>query len=295
MRSATIALGLMVALAHTAAAEPVTFVFTGRVTLVSGAAFVVERFGELGVAAEAPVHGEIIFESSTPSTSDASDHYIGTILRARMLVGGWGVQGPTAVGIANSIGVTPTSYSIDGAVHDAPDVIPSDAATTVLSMVFSGADPPAFESTDLPVEAPDPSLFDFAWGRVLGGGGAAGRVQVAFDVETLVRVPDGLEEIMGIQIRRRGVVFQVKSSGCTRKADFEVDVFDGPVLRLALLRTRPDPCRAVEPLGKRVQFSYRELGLEAAEEFVVINPRAAVRVPERRQGPGSRRGSWGRR
>jgi hypothetical protein len=41
-------LGLMAALAQTTAAEPVTFAFTGRVTLVSGAPAVVDRFAELG-------------------------------------------------------------------------------------------------------------------------------------------------------------------------------------------------------------------------------------------------------
>jgi hypothetical protein len=211
-----------------------------------------------------------------------------------MQIGRWAVQGPTSVSRVNSIGVSPTSYSVAVAVHDEPDVIPSDAATTVLSMAFFGADPPVFESTDLPVQPPDPSLFDIAFARVLGGGGDAGRVQVVFEVETLVRVPDRLEEILGIQIRRHGLVFQVPSSGCTDKTDFEVDVFEGSVLRVLLIRPRPDPCRVVEPLGTKVHFSYRELGLEPSEEFVVINPRAPVLVPERRRGPKPRRGWRGR-
>jgi hypothetical protein len=284
------ALALMAALPHTVAAEPVSFSFTGRVTLVSGAPFVVDHFEQLGVAVDAPLHGEIVFESSTPPSPSSPGFYRGAILRARMQTGDWGVQGPTAVSRVNSIGVSLTSYSLAVAVHDEPDVIPSDNATTVMSMVFSRVDPPAFESTDLPVEPPDPSLFDFAWGRVLGGGGAAGRVQVAFEVERLVRVPDRLEGIVGIQIRRRGIVFQVRSSGCTDKSDFQVDVFEGSVLNVALIRTRPDLCRAVEPLGTRVFFSYRELGLEPTEEFVVINPRAPVLVPE---GPGPRQDRQG--
>lgn len=275
-------LALMVALPHTAAAEFVTFAFTGRVTLVTGASFITDAFAELGVVVGAPVNGEYTFDPSTPSSSDASGSYDGTILQQRMRIGGWSVHGPTSVSRINSIGVTPTSYSVNVAVHDAPDVIPSAQSTTTLSMIFFGADPPAFETTELPTEPPDPSRFEFASARVLGGGGAARRVQVAFDVETLVRVPDRLEEILGVQIRRRGIVFQVKSSGCTNETDFEVEVFDGPVLLLALIRTRPDLCQVAEPLGTRVRFSYRELGLESAEEFVVINPRAPARVPETR-------------
>ena len=41
-------LALMVALPHTAAAEFVTFAFTGRVTLVTGASFITDAFAELG-------------------------------------------------------------------------------------------------------------------------------------------------------------------------------------------------------------------------------------------------------
>jgi hypothetical protein len=210
-----------------------------------------------------------------------------------MRIGGWTVQGPTNASRTNSISVSPTSFSVAVAVHDEPDVIPSDASTTVLYLQLHGADPPVFENTDLPAEAPDPSLFDVAFGRVLGGGGDAGRVQVIFEVETLVRVSGRLEEILGIQIRSRRIVFQVKSSGCTDKADFEVEVFEGSVLQVALIRTKPDLCRAVEPLGTRIHFSYRELGLELAEQFIVINPRAAALVPDRRVDSGARQGRRG--
>jgi len=281
-------LGLMTALAHTAATEPITFAFGARVTGVSGAVHVVDRFAELGVVVDAPIRGEIIFDSSRPSSPDSAGFYDGAILQSQMRIGGWTVQGPTNASRINSINVSPTSYSVAVAVHDGPDVIPSDASTTVLYLAFHGADPPVFENTDLPVEAPDPSLFEIAFGRVLGGGGDAGRVQVVFDVETMVRVSDGLERIMGIQIRRRGVVFQVESSGCTGKADFQVEVFEGSVLQVALIRTQPDLCRAVEPLGTRIHFSYRELGFESAEKFIVINPRAPVRVPDRQVKSGAR-------
>jgi hypothetical protein len=282
MRLILLVLTLMSVLAYTASAEPVTFAYIGRVTLVSGAPSVVDAFLELGVVADAPVHGEYSFESTTPSSPDSPGRYKGAILQSRLRIGGWSVQGPTNAGIANSIGVTRTSYGIAVAVGDEPDVIPSERSTTTLSMTFFGAAPPAFENTELPVEPPDLSLFEFESARVLGGGGAAGRVQVAFDVETLIRVPDRLEEILGVQIRRRSVVFQVTSSGCTRAADFEVEVFEAPVLLVALIRTRPDLCRVFEPLGKRVRFSYRELGLEPGDEFVVINPRARALVPDRR-------------
>jgi hypothetical protein len=163
--------GLMSAFAHPAATEPITFAFGARVTGVSGAGHVVDRFSELGVVVGAPVRGEIIFDSSRPSSPDSAGLYDGAILQSQMRIGGWTVQGPTNASRTNSISVSPTSYSVAVAVHDEPDVIPSDASTTVLYLQLHGADPPVFENTDLPAEAPDPSLFDVAFGRVLGVAG----------------------------------------------------------------------------------------------------------------------------
>ena len=201
-------LGLMAALAHTAVAEPITFAFTGRVTEVTGVPAIIDRFTELGVEAGAPLYGEYVFESSTPSSSGS---YTGAILEARMQIGGWTLEGPLSDRFSNSIGVGPTSYTVNIGVDDAPDVIPGQFATTAIEIFLLEADP-AFESTDLPVQPPDLSLFGVRFGRLLGGGGPAGRVFVHFDVKSLTRISDRVEEILGIRVRRRGVVFQVSAA-----------------------------------------------------------------------------------
>lgn len=273
-------LAAVAALAPAASAEPVTFAFAGRVkdVIVTGDPVFLDRLAELGVVDDAPLYGEYVFESLTPSSPDSPGSYSGAILAARMQVGGWTLQGPTSDTITNRIGVSPTSYSVNVDVEDAPDVFPGP--TTTIEILFFGADPPVFESTDLPVEPPDPSLFGGQFTRVMGGFGAAGRIQVTFEVESLTRIPDRVEEILGIRVERHDVVFQVASSGCTREEDFEVAVFEGgPVLQVALIRTRPDSCRRFKPLGTKLRFSHAEMGLEPGEEFVVINPRAPVAVP----------------
>lgn len=280
LTSATLA--AVVALAHVASAEPVTFAFTGRVTeiIVTGDPAVLDRFTELGVVDDASLWGEYVFEAATPPSRDSPGIYDGAILEARMQIGGWTVNGPSADAFSNSIRVGSTSYSLSVDVKDTPDVFPEPPPTTTLSIILFAADPPVFESTDLPAQPPDPSLFGSQLSRVSGHGDAAGRVQVEFEVESLSRIPDRVEEILGIRIRRDHVVFQVTSSGCTGKRDFDVAVFGGgDVVQVALIRTRPDACQHPKALGKKLRFSHAELGLEPGEEFVVINPRAPVVVP----------------
>lgn len=286
MRKIFAALAVMVCLVPAAAAERVTFAFTGRVTEVNALATL--GFTELGVVTGAPFHGEYVFESSTPSSPGVPGSFRGAILEARIQIAGWTLQGPTSNAFTNRIDVSPTSYSVTMGVDDAPDLIPSIHAGTTVEFFFSGADPPAFENTELPLQPPDLSLFDMRFARVLGGGGAAGRVSVVFEVESLKRVPDRVEEILGIRVQRNGIIFQVTSNGCTHKEDFEVVVFEDAILRIALIRTRPDSCRQFVPLGRKLRFSHAEMGFEPGEEFVVINPRAPVSVSESRARRGLR-------
>ena len=89
-----------------------------------------------------------------------------------------------------------------------------------------------------------------------------------------------VEELMGVMIRKNGITFQVKSSGCTSKEDFNVEVLESYPLQLRLIRSQPDFCDAYEPLGTRIKFNYRELGLTVGTQFSVINPLAVVSVPD---------------
>lgn len=272
-------------LAQAAGAELITFGFTGYVTGVSntGDPIFIERLADLGVVADASVSGEYVFDSATPERPDRPGNYPGAILFAQMGIGGWTLTGPLpdADEIFQGISVSPTSYSINVRVQDTPAVLPSSNPTRIQITLF-GADPPVFEGTELPTEPPDPSLFSGSLARVMSHGPDTGRVEVRFELESLTLIPDRIEAILGSVVGRRGIFFQVASSGCTKKADFEVLVLEGPVVRVALSRAEPDPCDASVPFGTRIPFSYAEMGLRPLEEVVVANPRAPVTVPHHR-------------
>lgn len=108
----------------------------------------------------------------------------------------------------------------------------------------------------------------------------SGRVLDAIPV-TITPPVRGLEELMGVVIAQRGIVFQVFSNGCTDKEDFRVDVVESIPLEVRLIRVEPDPCRGFLPLGTRLRFSYKELGIQREETLRVVNPLATVQVPPR--------------
>jgi hypothetical protein len=74
-------------------------------------------------------------------------------------------------------------------------------------------------------------------------------------------------------------VFQVESSGCTQKSDFEVVIMESYPMQLSLERINQDPCDAYIPLGERIFFSYRELGVTPGSELMVVNPLGKIVVP----------------
>lgn len=96
--------------------------------------------------------------------------------------------------------------------------------------------------------------------------------------QAVLSVPSEVEALLGLRIDERGLTFQVESSGCTKKGDFEVQVFDVKPRQFLLLRTRPDLCEAVVPYGKRIRFSFAELGIEIGDRIRVLNPLATVQV-----------------
>ncbi|MCU7919699.1 MAG: hypothetical protein KZQ95_15270 [Candidatus Thiodiazotropha sp. (ex Epidulcina cf. delphinae)] len=87
------------------------------------------------------------------------------------------------------------------------------------------------------------------------------------------------EPLLGVLFRKYGIVFQVASSGCTQKSDFRVEVMESFPLQLRLIRVQQDPCDAFVPLGERIHFSYRELGIVPGDELRVLNPLGTVVVP----------------
>ena len=88
-----------------------------------------------------------------------------------------------------------------------------------------------------------------------------------------------VEHIWGVQITPKGLVFQVFSGGCTKKKDFKVEIMESYPVQILLVRVKPDPCDAFVPMGKKIRFKWRQLGLQAGNEFSVVNPRAVLSVP----------------
>ena len=91
--------------------------------------------------------------------------------------------------------------------------------------------------------------------------------------------PSDLEPLIGLIFRPRAIIFQVYSSGCTTKGDFRLEVLESLPLQLRLIRINEDPCDAFVPLGARIRFSYRSLGLEPSQSLRVVNPLGVVEVP----------------
>lgn len=88
-----------------------------------------------------------------------------------------------------------------------------------------------------------------------------------------------LESLLGVLFNKSGIVFQVRSNGCTQKSDFKVDVMETYPLQLRLIRIQPDPCDAYVPLGERIYFKYQELSIVPGDELRVLNPLGTITVP----------------
>jgi len=87
------------------------------------------------------------------------------------------------------------------------------------------------------------------------------------------------EEILGYRPTSTGIVFQVRSGGCTHKSDFLAETRRDPhsgAIELVLLRVHPDLCHPFIPVGERFKFSYSELGLTSGEDFIVKNKNGIV-------------------
>ena len=97
--------------------------------------------------------------------------------------------------------------------------------------------------------------------------------------QTVFSIDSEIEELLGLRVDARGLTFQVHSSGCTKKADFEVHIFEATPMRLVLVRIRADFCDALVPYGKRIRFSFPELGLSQGQRQLIAIARAANCIP----------------
>jgi hypothetical protein len=80
-----------------------------------------------------------------------------------------------------------------------------------------------------------------------------------------------IETIRGFYTDPDGISFQVSSSGCTDKEDFQVQKSNCNPPQLALVRKKPDLCKAYIPYGVFVQYSWQELGFSKGTQFKIAN------------------------
>lgn len=156
------------------------------------------------------------------------------------------------------------------------DVVASDPAALManLSGVLvnqCGGDTTTFDvqlTGDATPQSFDLEFVDAEFGGLLGS------------IPVTIGAPEPAPEpLLGVLVRGPAIIFQVYSSGCTTKADFQVEVLESTPLQLRLIRLREDPCDAFEPLGTLVPFSYRELGIQGGAQLQVVNPLGVAEVP----------------
>jgi hypothetical protein len=86
---------------------------------------------------------------------------------------------------------------------------------------------------------------------------------------------DGYGYIYGAEIseRTQEITITVRSNGCTERGDFDVDVDrDGDRFNIGFQRERKDNCKALVPEGRRLTWTYGELGLPRYATILIINP-----------------------
>ena len=78
--------------------------------------------------------------------------------------------------------------------------------------------------------------------------------------------------LMGFEMESDGLVFTVFSGGCTSKKDFRVEILQSNPVQVELVRLRMDNCEAYLPLGQKIKFTWKEMGLSNEHAFFLRNP-----------------------
>lgn len=87
---------------------------------------------------------------------------------------------------------------------------------------------------------------------------------------------DGYGYLYGAEIsdRSQEITITVHSNGCTERGDFDVDVDHrgDDRFNIGFQRVEPDNCKALVPEGRRLTWTYEELGLPRHATVLIINP-----------------------
>ncbi len=86
------------------------------------------------------------------------------------------------------------------------------------------------------------------------------------------------EKLIGLMPSEKGITFQVASSGCTKKEHFEVLITESFPPGISLQRMVEDPCDSVVPFGVPIFYSYKEMGLNLGDRYILRNSLLAERI-----------------
>lgn len=86
---------------------------------------------------------------------------------------------------------------------------------------------------------------------------------------------EGYGYIYGAEIsdRTQEITITVHSNGCTERGDFDVDIDrDDDTFNVGFQRVEKDNCKALVPEGRRLTWTYEELGLPRYAKVLITNP-----------------------
>lgn len=77
-----------------------------------------------------------------------------------------------------------------------------------------------------------------------------------------------------VSVREAEVTIVARSNGCTQKEDFDFTVRDRGEDRfdVGFRREHPDNCKALVPEGRRMTWTFAELGIPRNASVFIINP-----------------------
>ncbi len=83
----------------------------------------------------------------------------------------------------------------------------------------------------------------------------------------------GFGSVYAANVTGSEIAFTVSDNGCTDKGFFDVRVFgaDEDAFEVGLKRIRQDHCKALNPDGKTVTWTFQEIGIPDGAEVTVLN------------------------
>jgi len=83
----------------------------------------------------------------------------------------------------------------------------------------------------------------------------------------------GFGSVYAADVEANTVSFTVRDNGCTDESFFDVEVrkMDDNAFDIGLDRIREDHCKAYNPAGQTVRWTFRELGIPDGAQISVLN------------------------